>query len=156
MQQRIDIRALEPASYQAMVALERNVASAGLDERTRHLVKLRASFLNGCAYCIDMHSAEGREAGIPETHLFGVAAWQEAPFFSDRERAALALTDAATHLRERRARCNLGGRRQTLGRGRCGQARLRDRDDQRLEPPRDRCAHDTVFRAREAVTVLCA
>jgi AhpD family alkylhydroperoxidase len=100
MQQRIDIRALEPASYQAMIALERSVASAGLDERTRHLVKLRASFLNGCAYCIDMHSAEGREAGIPESHLFGVAAWQEAPFFSDRERAALALTDAATQLRD--------------------------------------------------------
>jgi AhpD family alkylhydroperoxidase len=59
MQQRIDIRALEPASYEAMVALERSVASAGRDGRTRHLVKLRASFLNGCAYCIDMHSAEG-------------------------------------------------------------------------------------------------
>src|SRR4051812_3077525 len=98
MQQRIDIRALEPASYHAMIALERSVASAGLDERMRHLVKLRVSFLNGCAYCIDMHSVEGREAGIPESHLFGVAAWQDAPFFSDRECAALALADAATRL----------------------------------------------------------
>ncbi len=58
MHQRIDIRALEPASYQAMTALERSVASAGLDERTRHLVKLRVSFLNGCAYCIDLHSRQ--------------------------------------------------------------------------------------------------
>jgi AhpD family alkylhydroperoxidase len=83
-----------------MVALERSVASSGFDERTRHLVKLRASFVNGCAFCIDMHSAEGRHAGIPETHLFGVAAWHESPFFSDRERAALALTDAATRLHD--------------------------------------------------------
>lgn len=100
MQQRIDLRALEPASYQAMVALERSVANAGLDERTRHLVKLRASFLNGCVYCIDMHSAEGRHAGIPDAHLFAVAAWSEAPFFTDRERAALALTDAVTRLHD--------------------------------------------------------
>jgi AhpD family alkylhydroperoxidase len=98
MQQRIDIHALEPASYQAMIALERSVASAGLDERTRHLVKLRVSFVNGCAFCIDMHSEEGRNAGIPESHLFGVAAWHDAPFFSDRECAALALADAATRL----------------------------------------------------------
>ena len=100
MQQRIDLHGLEPASYQAMIALERSVANAGLDERTRHLVKLRASFLNGCVFCIDMHSAEGRHAGIPEAHLFAVAAWTEAPFFTDRERAALALTDAATRLHD--------------------------------------------------------
>ena len=100
MQQRIDLHALEPASYQAMVALERSVASAGFDERMRHLVKLRASFINGCAFCIDMHSDEGRRAGIPEAHLFGVAAWHDAPFFSDRERAAFALTDAATQFHE--------------------------------------------------------
>ena len=100
LQQRIDISKLEPASYQAMSALERSVAGAGLDERTRHLVKLRASILNGCAFCIDMHSEEGRRHGIPEAHLFGVAAWAETPFFSDRERAALALTDAATRLHD--------------------------------------------------------
>ena len=94
----INLHALEPASYNAMIALECSVASAGLDERVRHLIKLRVSFLNGCAFCIDMHAAEGREAGIPEPHLFGVAAWADAPFFSDRERAALALADAATRL----------------------------------------------------------
>ena len=100
MEQRIQLSALEPASYQAMIALERSVASAGLDPRTRHLIKLRASILNGCAFCIDMHSAEGRHAGIPDNHLFAVAAWHEAPFFTAKERAALALTDAATRLHD--------------------------------------------------------
>lgn len=100
MAQRIQLSALEPASYQAMVALERSVANAGLDERTRHLIKLRASIVNGCAFCIDMHSAEGRHSGIPDNHLFAVAAWHEAPFFTAKERAALALTDAATRLHD--------------------------------------------------------
>ncbi len=98
MKQRIAMSELEPESYKAMIALERSVANAGIEARTRHLVKLRASILNGCAYCIDMHSEEGRHAGIPDAHLFGVAAWHEAPFFSAKERAALALTDAATRL----------------------------------------------------------
>lgn len=100
MKQRIAMSELEPESYKAMIALERTVANAGIDARTRHLVKLRASILNGCAFCIDMHSEEGRHAGIPDSHLFGVAAWHEAPFFSAKERAALALTDAATRLHD--------------------------------------------------------
>ncbi len=98
--QRIKIAELEQASYQAMIALERSVAGAGIDARTRHLVKLRASILNGCAFCIDMHSAEGKKHGVPDAHLFGVGAWHEAPFYSPPERAALALTDALTRLHD--------------------------------------------------------
>lgn len=100
MEQRINLRELESRSYDAMLALEKSVAESGLDARTRHLVKLRASILNGCAFCVDMHSAEGRRDGIPDAHLFGVAAWHDAPFFSPKERAALALTDAATRLHD--------------------------------------------------------
>jgi AhpD family alkylhydroperoxidase len=79
----------------AMVALEQAIE---IDPRIRELVKLRASILNGCAYCIDMHTIDARRAGESEQRLYAVAAWEEAPFFSERERAALALTDAVTYV----------------------------------------------------------
>jgi AhpD family alkylhydroperoxidase len=85
--------------YRAMVALDRAV---GLDEQLHLLVKLRASLVNGCAYCIDLHSKEGLEAGESQERLFGLAAWAEAPYYSARERAALALTDAITLIAEGR------------------------------------------------------
>jgi AhpD family alkylhydroperoxidase len=74
-------------------ALEREIR---IDPVLRELVKLRASILNGCAYCIDMHTKDARKAGESEQRLYAVAAWHEAPFYSERERAALALTDAVT------------------------------------------------------------
>jgi AhpD family alkylhydroperoxidase len=70
--------------------------SIELDPPLRELVNLRASILNGCAYCVDMHTKDARKAGESEQRLYAVAAWHEAPFFDDRERAALALTDAVT------------------------------------------------------------
>ena len=82
-----------PALARALVALEREIR---IDPALRELVKLRASILNGCAYCIDMHTKDARKAGESEQRLYAVAAWHEAPFFSERERAALALTDAVT------------------------------------------------------------
>jgi AhpD family alkylhydroperoxidase len=93
MDERIDITAEVPEAYDAMVALDQ---AAGLDEKLRVLVKLRASLINGCAYCIDLHSKEGLAAHESEQRLFGLAAWHESPYFSERERAALALTDAIT------------------------------------------------------------
>ena len=81
--ERIDISELEPASYKALVALERSVASARLDERTRHLVKLRASFVNGCAFCIDMHVTAARKLGLEEQRMHLLAAWREAAAFSE-------------------------------------------------------------------------
>jgi AhpD family alkylhydroperoxidase len=90
---RMDIGREAPAVSRAMVALEREIKIAS---PLRELVKLRASMINGCAYCVDMHTKDARKTGESEQRLYAVAAWREAPFFSDRERAALALTDAIT------------------------------------------------------------
>jgi AhpD family alkylhydroperoxidase len=82
-----------PPLHRALIALGNQVE---LDPRLRELVNLRASILNGCAYCIDMHTKVARRTGESERRLHAVAAWHEAPFFDDKERAALALTDAVT------------------------------------------------------------
>jgi AhpD family alkylhydroperoxidase len=90
---RMDIGRAAPALYRALVTLGNDVE---LDPRLRELVNLRASIVNGCAYCIDMHTQTARRAGESEQRLYAIAAWHEASFFDDRERAALALTDAVT------------------------------------------------------------
>jgi AhpD family alkylhydroperoxidase len=92
----LDLRDHAPDSMRAMLRLERAVNESGLDERIRELVKVRASMLNGCAYCLDMHTKDARAAGESEQRLYALAAWRETPFFDDRERAALALCDALT------------------------------------------------------------
>ena len=79
--------------YRALNALDGTIA---LDPPLRDLVCLRASILNGCAYCVDMHTKDARKRGETEQRLYAVAAWREAPFFDERERAALAFTDAVT------------------------------------------------------------
>ena len=91
--ERMNIGREAPVLSRALVALEREIR---IEPALRELVKLRASILNGCAYCIDMHTKDARKAGESEQRLYAVAAWEEAPFFSERERAALALTDAVT------------------------------------------------------------
>ena len=90
---RMRIAEAAPAPYRALLALGRTVE---LDPALRELVNLRASILNGCAYCIDMHTKAARKGGESEQRLYAVAAWRDAPFFDDRERAALALTDSVT------------------------------------------------------------
>lgn len=87
-----------PDAYQAMLALEAATAAMGLECPLLELVKVRASLLNGCAYCVDMHTKDARAGGETEQRLYAVAVWREAPFFSPRERAALAWTDAVTTL----------------------------------------------------------
>jgi AhpD family alkylhydroperoxidase len=72
--------------------------AAGIDPLLRELVRVRASQLNGCAYCVDMHTRDARAAGETEQRLYAVAVWREAPFFSDRERAALAFTESVTRV----------------------------------------------------------
>jgi AhpD family alkylhydroperoxidase len=99
MSERISISKVAPAGYRAVAELERYVAST-VDRTVLELVKLRASILNGCAFCVDMHSRDALAAGEDGRRLFAVAAWREAPFFDERERAALALTDAVTRLGE--------------------------------------------------------
>jgi AhpD family alkylhydroperoxidase len=85
-----------PGGYQAMAALEKYLGSCGLEESLLHLIRLRASQINGCAYCLDMHWKDLRALGEPEQRLYSLDAWRECPYYSDRERAALAWTEAVT------------------------------------------------------------
>jgi AhpD family alkylhydroperoxidase len=87
---------VSPGGYQAMVGLEKYLATCGLEEKLLHLVKLRVSQINGCAYCIDMHTKDARLAGETEQRLFCLSVWRECPFYTDRERAALEWTEAVT------------------------------------------------------------
>ena len=98
MKSRIDILRASPGSVQAMMALQTYVNTAGLERAMLELVKLRASQINHCAYCIDMHTKDARAAGETEQRLYLLNAWREAPFYSDRERAALEWTEALTLL----------------------------------------------------------
>lgn len=94
--ERIDYRRLAPAAVAAMREVQCYVDHCGLEKKLLELVKLRASQINGCAYCVDMHSKDARVLGETEQRLYAVAVWREAPFFSEPERAALAWTEAVT------------------------------------------------------------
>jgi AhpD family alkylhydroperoxidase len=96
MEPRIDPRKHAPESLNAMYALEKYIAECGLEHGLLHLLKMRASQINGCAYCIDMHSKDARALGETEQRLYALDAWRETPFYTDRERAALAWTEAIT------------------------------------------------------------
>jgi AhpD family alkylhydroperoxidase len=85
-----------PDGYQALHGLSEIVKGSGLEPELLELVKMRASQINGCAYCIDMHSKDARAAGESEQRLYALSAWRETPFFTDRERGALSLTEAVT------------------------------------------------------------
>ena len=96
MEPRIDLRKHAHEAQQAMFALEKYLTSCGLDPKLNHLLKMRASQINGCAYCIDMHSIDARAVGETEQRLYALDAWRETPFFTDKERAALAWIEAIT------------------------------------------------------------
>jgi AhpD family alkylhydroperoxidase len=96
--QRLAYPKVAPDAFRAMLALEEYARSSGIDPMLLHLVKLRASYLNGCAYCVDMHSKEARASGETEQRIYAIAVWRETPFFTPRERAALAWTEAVTEL----------------------------------------------------------
>ena len=96
MEARLEYRKFSQEPYQAMLALEKYLANCGLDHKFVHLLKLRASQINGCAFCIDMHSIDARAAGETEQRLYALNAWRETPFFTDRERAGLAWIEAVT------------------------------------------------------------
>ena len=97
MQPRLDAQKASPGAYRAMLALEMFIRkSSKLEPSLIELVKMRASQINGCAYCIDMHSKDARAEGESEQRLYALNAWRETPFFTERERAALAWTEAVT------------------------------------------------------------
>ena len=100
MQPRIEYAKESPAAIEAMRGLETYVRRCGLEPSLLELVKFRASQINGCAYCIDMHSKDARARGESEQRLYALSAWAETPFFTDRERAALAWTEAVTLVAE--------------------------------------------------------
>ena len=90
-----------PDAMQALLALAKSTKKGGVPSRTLDLVHLRASQINGCSVCVDMHSRELKQTGETDERLFAVAAWRESPYFTDAERAALALTEAVTRLSDR-------------------------------------------------------
>jgi AhpD family alkylhydroperoxidase len=92
---------LVPEALQALLALGKSAKPGGLPATTAFLVHLRASQINGCSFCAEMHSRELKEAGEPDERIWTVAAWREAPYFTHAERAALALTEAVTRLSDR-------------------------------------------------------
>ncbi len=100
MQQRINTAKVDPAAYQAMLGLENYVDKSGLDSKLRHLIKIRASQINGCAYCLAMHTRDARKLGETDERMHLLPAWREAPVFTARERAALAWTEALTTITE--------------------------------------------------------
>src|SRR3954466_11594064 len=91
-----------PGAYKAMVGLEQYLHQCGLEESLLHLIKLRVSQINGCAYCIDMHWKDLRAIGETEQRLYGLDAWRESPYYTEPERAALAWAEAVTHVADTR------------------------------------------------------
>ncbi|HYY43004.1 MAG TPA: carboxymuconolactone decarboxylase family protein [Pyrinomonadaceae bacterium] len=100
METRIDFMKVAPGAYKPMMALEEYIHTCGLEESLIHLVKLRASQLNGCAYCLDMHWKDLRAIGEEEQRLYSLDAWRECPYYTERERAALAWAEAVTLVTE--------------------------------------------------------
>jgi AhpD family alkylhydroperoxidase len=98
MEARLNVPDVAPEGYKALAGLEAYVRRSGLEKSLLELVKLRASQINGCAYCVDMHSKDARAAGETEQRLYCLSAWRECPFYTDRERAALEWTEAVTLL----------------------------------------------------------
>src|SRR5919201_2004403 len=96
MKSRYDYTQAAPGAYKAMLGLEQYLHECGLEESLIHLIKLRASQLNGCAYCLDMHWKDLRAIGENEQRLYSLDAWRECPYYTDRERAALAWAEAVT------------------------------------------------------------
>ncbi|MFO0997275.1 MAG: carboxymuconolactone decarboxylase family protein [Alphaproteobacteria bacterium] len=100
MPQRLDYKAIAPDGYKAMAGLSQFVLGSGLDKAIYHLVKLRVSQINGCAFCCWLHAKDLREIGEKQVRLDCLPAWREAPYYSARERAALAWAEAVTSISE--------------------------------------------------------
>jgi AhpD family alkylhydroperoxidase len=100
---RIDYSKASPEAVKTLLGMERYLRNCGLEESLLLLVKMRSSQMNGCAYCLDMHSKDARAAGETEQRLYVLNAWRESPFYTDRERAALAWTESLTRIADTHA-----------------------------------------------------
>jgi AhpD family alkylhydroperoxidase len=96
MNRRMELDKVTPAGYQAIINLEKYVRSTSLDKRLLELIKIRASQINGCAFCIDMHTKDARKGGETEQRIYALSAWRDTPFFTLQEQSVLALTEAIT------------------------------------------------------------
>lgn len=96
MEQRLDFYKANPAAIKALLGVEERIGKSALEKSLTELVRLRASQINGCAFCVDMHTTDARKGGESERRLATVVVWRETPFFTDRERAALEWTEALT------------------------------------------------------------
>ena len=96
MSNRIKMNTAEPNGYKALMALETYIAGTSLTKTHKELIKIRASQINGCAFCIDMHTKDARKAGETEQRIYALTAWRDTPFFNEQERAILALTEEVT------------------------------------------------------------
>jgi len=103
MRQRIDYKQSAPGGYKVMSTLEQYVRSCGIEPSLLELIKIRASQINGCAFCLDMHTKDARARGETEQRLYALSAWCETPFFTERERAALEWTEAVTRVADTHA-----------------------------------------------------
>jgi AhpD family alkylhydroperoxidase len=101
MQQRFDLNTLEPNAYPALLGMERHIRESGLSAAHRHLIKLYASQLNGCSYCVDSHAKESLHDGLPAQKLLQLATFSESPAFDEKERAILQLTREVTFIAQR-------------------------------------------------------
>lgn len=100
MQERLNYQKAAPGAIRAMYGLQKYVDACGLEKSLLELVKIRSSQINGCAFCIDMHTKDARAYGETEQRIYSLNAWRECPFYSDRERAALAWTESLTLVSE--------------------------------------------------------
>ena len=102
MSNRINIGKMEPAAYKAMIALEHYLTTTGITPLHQEMIRIRASQINGCAYCINKHTRDARKAGETEQRIYALDAWRDAPFFSEEERAILSITEEVTLISDKR------------------------------------------------------
>lgn len=98
IQQRINVHQLDPSAFDVMITMEKHIATTDLSIQLRELIKIRASQINHCAYCLDMHTKDARKEGLTEQKLNVIAAWEESPLFDEAERAALKFTEEVTKI----------------------------------------------------------
>jgi AhpD family alkylhydroperoxidase len=115
MERRIKINSLAPDGYKVMLAFEKYLNGTSLSEVHKNLIRIRASQVNGCSYCVDMHTQEARDGGESERRIYALTSWRETPCFSDDERAVLALTEEITLITERVSEQTYGNAISVLG-----------------------------------------
>ena len=144
MKPRMNFYQAAPETIKALSAVEAQIAASGLEKSLIELVKTRASQINGCAFCINMHTQDARKLGETEQRLYMLSAWRESPLYTDRERAALAWTEAVTLIADTHAPDDLyeDAPRAFLG-SRDGQPDHADRGHQCLEQDRDLVSRDS-------------